>query len=192
MSDSIFNSDWDRWGNEWRSGRIEPAEIAALVERTARARRSILGMRVLSFGITVVSLAAVAGALHHAANRLELVLGYLVSLGICTAWIIDTANRRDAHAHAEATPQEYLLTRRALSIRRIRFGRLVWILAGLDLAFLFPWWIGGIRVHGFGFHFMHVASIWLPLAVIIASVLAAARIRARARAELQSIERATE
>lgn len=183
-----MNGDWDRWSDEWRAQHLAATELATLLERTTRARRAIMGIRVLSLAITGLALGAVAAPLYHAASVFELALGSAVAVGICTAWIIDTANQRGAHDHADQPPAQYLMLRRALCVRRIRFARLVWILAALDLAFLFPWWTGGVRYHGFGFRLVHLTSLWGPLALIVAAVIAAARIRARAVDELRSLE----
>jgi hypothetical protein len=192
MTDSMSHADWDRWSDEWRAERIPDSELAALPERTARARRAIAGMRALSLSATALSLLAVAGALYHAANIFELTLGLVVAVGIFSAWAIDNANQRDAHEHAERPPQQYLRMRRVLNVRRIRFARLVCILAALDLVFLLPWWIGGFKVHGYGFHLMQVGTLWAPLAIIIGSVVAASRMRATALPELQWIEHAAD
>ena len=183
-----MNGDWDRWSDAWRVERVAETELASLIERTTRARRAIVGVRVLSLAITVLALAAVAAALYHAASVLEVALGVAVAIGIGGAWIIDNGNQRDVHEHADQPPAQYLVLRRALCRRRIRFARLVWIVAALDLVFLFPWWAGGMRYHGFGFHLVHLTSLWGPLALIVGAGIAAARIRARAVSELRSID----
>ena len=192
MNESRSNGDWDLWSDQWRGERIAPAELATLFERTKKARRAIAGVRALSLAVTVLAVAAVAAALYHAASVGEVLLGCAVAIGICAAWVIDDANQRGAHQHGEQPPRQYLMLRRALCVRRIRFARLVWIVAALDLVFLFPWWAGGIRYHGFGFRLVHVTSLWGPLAVIIAALVAAARVRRAAVTELKSIDRSSE
>lgn len=187
MNRPTTGGDWDRWSDQWRGAHVADAEPATLIARTARARRAMLGLRVLSIGITVVALLIVAAALYHAANILELILGLCVGAGISGAWMIDRVNQRNAHEHADAPPIEYLTTRRALCTRRIRFAHLVWVLAALDLVFLLPWWIGGIKFHGFGFGPMHLMSVWGPLALIVGMVVVGARIRSAAAAELESL-----
>lgn len=188
MSHTATNGDWDRWGDQWRAERVAEAELATLVERTARARRAIIGVRALSLAVTVLALAAVGAALYHAASAFEVMLGVAVAIGICSAWLIDHADQRGAHAYAEAPPKQYLLLRRALCIRRIRFARFLWIVAALDLVFLFPWWAGGMRHHGFGFGVVHITSLWAPLTFIVGALVAAVHIRARAVAELESLQ----
>jgi hypothetical protein len=189
MTRPVSDGDWDRWGEAWRAERVAAEDIPLLIARTARARRALAGMRVLSLAITMLALAGVAAALYHAASVRELVLGFAVAIGICVAWMVDASNQRGIHAGAEAPPDEYLALRRALCVRRMRFARLVWLVAALDLVFLFPWWAGGMRYHGFGFRFVHLTSLWAPLALIIGTVTAAARIRSAAASELRSIER---
>lgn len=188
MSGSAMNGDWDRLSDEWRAEHVAETELASLIQRTTRARRAIVGMRVLSLAITGLALAAVVAALYHAASAFELALGFAVAVGICAAWIIDSANQRGAHEHADEPPAQYLMLRRALSVRRIRFARLVCVLAALDLAFLFPWWAGGMRYHGFGFRLVHLTSLWGPMALIVGAVIVAAHVRARAVDELRSID----
>lgn len=183
-----MNGDWDRWSDAWRGEHVTEMELATLIERTIRTRRALVGMRVLSLAIASLAFAAVAVALYHAASVLELAFGVVIAVGICAAWIIDSVNQRGAHEHAAEPPDQYLMLRRVLCVRRIRFARLVWTLAALDLAFLFPWWAGGVRYHGFGFGLVHLTSLWGPLTLIVGAVIAAARIRAKAIVELRSID----
>lgn len=192
MSHSATNGDWDRWSEQWRAERVPETELAALVARTARARRALIGMRVLTLAVTLLALAAVAAALYHASNALERALGVVVAIGICIAWGVDTAQQRDIHAHADAPPEKYLALRRALCMRWLRFARLLWVLSALDLIFLFPWWVGGARYHGFGFRFVHLTSPWGPLGLIVVAVVAAARIHRKASAELKSIDQTSD
>lgn len=192
MSQSAINGDWDRWSDSWRGEHIAETELARLIARSTRARRAIVVMRLLSFAISALALAAVAAALYHAASVFDVALGSGIAAGICAAWIIDSRNQQNAHEHADQPPDQYLMLRRALCVRRIRFTRLVFTLAALDLAFLFPWWAGGVRYHGFGFHLVHLTSLWGPMALIVGAVIAAARIRARAADELRSIDQHAE
>lgn len=192
MNQPMKGSDWDGWSDQWRATHLPDAMLANLIQRATRARRSIAVLRVLSLSVTVFAVMIVAAALYHAANVFELALGFVVAFGICAAWLLDNANQRSAHAHADAPPTEYLAMRRTLCIRRIHFARLMWVLAALDLVFLLPWWIGGFKVHGFGFRLMNVATMWGPLALIIGTVIAAGRSRAAAAAELKSIDESSD
>jgi hypothetical protein len=59
----------------------------------------------------------------------------------------------------------------------------------LDLVFLVPWWIGGVRVHGSGFHVVQILTIWGPLGMMALFVTWTVRLRRRARAELAGLAR---
>jgi len=102
-------------------------------------------------------------------------------------WLLDLANQRDATAKVDAPSEEYVAMRRALCVRQDRFARLAWIVTALDLAFLIPWWIGGLSVHGAGFHLAQVLTVWGPLALIGGFVWWTIRLRRRARAELERL-----
>ena len=64
------------------------------------------------------------------------------------------------------------------------------IVTALDLAFLIPWWIGGFKVHGGGFHAMQLLTMWGPLTLMGAFVWWTIRLRRRARAELARLANA--
>jgi hypothetical protein len=186
----MTTGDWERWEESWRAVGTTRAELDAMIGRTRRARRAIVLVRFLSVGVAVTALAVVAAALRHAGNPFEVALGLVVGIGIAAAWFADTVNQRRALDKVEALPSEYLATRRALCLRQLRFARLGWIVVALDLAFLFPWWIGGFRVHGFGFHVGQLLTIWGPVALMSAFVTWTFRVRSRALAELQKLETA--
>jgi len=138
--------------------------------------------------VAIVALGIVGAALRHAANVFEAALGLVVAVGIAAVWLLDAINRGSAAEKVEAPADEYRATRRALCIRQVRFARLGWVVVSLDLAFLFPWWIGGIPVHGAGFHVRQILTMWLPLALMAAFVLWTIALRNRARAELRRID----
>ena len=55
MSETM-NGDWDRWSDVWHAEHVTETELARLIERTARTRRAIVGMRVLSLTEIALSL----------------------------------------------------------------------------------------------------------------------------------------
>ena len=182
--------EWLEWEELWRADRTSPERLEQLIERTRRARRSIWLMRRLSTVVAVVALAVVGAALRHAGNVFEISLGLVVACGIAVVWVMDLINRRQAAGKVEAPSEEYIAMRRALCVRQDRFARLAWILTALDLVFLVPWWIGGISVHGAGFHLAQVLTIWGPLALMGGFVWWTIRLRRRARAELERLAEA--
>ena len=179
--------DWQTWEEEWRAGRAPEAELGAIVERARRARRAAAALRLLSLALALFALAVVAAALRHAGNRFEVALGWVVGSGIVAVWLLDAFDRRDAAAALAAPADDYRAARAALSRRRLRFARLGWIVTALDLLFLIPWWIGGLAVHGAGFHAMQLLTLWLPLALMAGFVAWTRALHRRAAAELEQI-----
>lgn len=179
--------EWLEWEQLWQADRTSPERLEELIVRTRRARRSLRLMPHLSTALAVVALAVVGAALRHAGNVFEISLGIMVAVGVVVVWTIDRINQRQAVAKVEAPAEEYVATRRALCVRQDRFARLAWIVTALDLAFLIPWWIGGISMHGAGFHLAQVLTVWGPLALMGAFVWWTIGLRRRARAELERL-----
>ena len=182
--------EWLEWEQLWQSDRTSAERLKELIARTRVARRSLWLLRLLSTAVAVIALAVVAAALRHAGNPFEVALGGVVAVGIVAVWLMDLANQRHATAKVEAPADEYVATRRALCVRQVRFSQLAWIVTALDLAFLVPWWIGGVRIHGGGFHAMQLLTMWGPLALMGAFVWWAIRLRQRALAELARLANA--
>ena len=179
--------DWDQWAETWRADETSPARLDLLLERAARTRRALRLLPLLSLGVTVIALGAIIAALRHAGNIFEAALGIVVAIGICVAWMANVADRRLAMAAVEATPKDYVMVRRVYCERRLRFARLGQIVAVLDLVFLTPWWIGGVQIHGIGYGYGHIASVWLPLAIIFGLIAWTRRVTRSARAELATL-----
>jgi len=180
----MTRGEWVEWEQLWQSDRTSVERLEELIGRTRRARRSLELLRVLSTAVAVVALVVVVAALRHAGNPFEMTLGVVVGIGIAVVWTMDVANQRHATAKVEAPIEEYAAMRRALCVRQDRFARLAWIVTALDLAFLIPWWIGGIKVHGGGFHAAQLLTMWAPLTLMGAFVWWTIRLRRQARAEL--------
>ena len=180
--------EWEQWETRWRAARTSPAELEAMIERTMRARRSMSLLRHLSTVLAVVSLAVVGAALRHAGNAFEVALGLVVGVGIVTVWAVEAVNHRRAVATVDAPAAEYREARRALCVRQDRFAKLGWIVVILDLVFLLPWWIGGMSVHGPGFHPIQLLTMWTPLALMAGFVWWTIALRKRARAELERLD----
>ena len=185
----MSTSGWSEWEELWRGDRTSPARLEELIERTKRARRNLMVLRVVPGLLALVALGVVAAALRHAGNALEITLGAVVAVGIIAVWLMDVSNQRQAAEKVEAPAEEYMAMRRALCVRRLRFARLSMIVTLLDLVFLVPWWIGGFRIHGAGFHVAQLLTLWGPLALMLAFVGWTVRLKGRARAELSWLSR---
>ena len=183
--------DWEQWEARWRTARTSPEQLEAMIARARRARQSVVLVHGLSAAMAVGAIAVVGAALRHAGNAFEIALGLVVALGIAAVWLADVANRRRAGENLDAPEDEYRAARRALCVRQDRFARLSWIVIALDLAFLVPWWIGGVAVHGAGFHLAQILTIWGPLALMAAFVSWTIALRKRARAELRGLDAAS-
>jgi formate hydrogenlyase subunit 4 len=177
-------SEWSELEDLWRADRTSPAGLDAMIGRTRRARRELWLMRRFSTALAVIALAIVGAALRHAGNPFEIALGLVVGIGIGVVWLMEAANQRRAGDKVEAPTTEYVAVRRALCAGQERLARLGWLVTLLDLVFLIPWWIGGIAVHGAGFHPAQLLTMWMPLALMGTFVWWTIRARRRARAEL--------
>lgn len=177
-------SEWGEWEALWRANRVPAQSLEQMIARTKRARRTLRLMRVLSAVLALVALGVVGAALRHAGNAIEIALGIVVGICICAVWILDVVNQRRAQESVEVPASEYVTVRRALCVRQLRFARLVMLVILLDLVFLVPWWIGGFKFHGAGFHTIQLLTMWGPLALMILVGSWAIRLRRRARAEL--------
>ena len=179
--------EWERWEATWRMERASSVELEQMIARTNHARRALAVVRVLSTAIASTALAIVGAALRHAANPFEAALGLVVAVGIGAVWLADSVIRRDARTGVEAAGNEYRAARRALCARQIRVARLGWAVVALDLTFLIPWWIGGVAVHGSGFHLVQLLTIWTPLSIMLGFVGWTIALNRRARAELTGL-----
>jgi hypothetical protein len=183
-------NDWERWEDRWRAEAAQPADLDAMLARARAARRAMQWWRAVSFAVTAVSVAAVGMALIHAGNAFEAALGLAVGIAIALAWLLDAVERDREGEGESASPEEYLAVRRALCRRRIRFARLGWIVLALELTFLVPWWVGGIKVHGFGLSWLRIQGFWGPLAAVTAFAIWTFVVYGRARRELRGLETA--
>ena len=177
-------SEWGEWEALWCANRVPMQSLEQMIARTKHARRTLRLIRVLSGALALVALGVVGAALRHAGNAIEIALGVVVGIGICAVSILDVINQRRAQESVEVPASEYVAVRRALCVRQLRFARLILLVTLLDLVFLVPWWIGGFRFHGAGFHTIQLLTMWGPLALMIVVGSWAIRLRRLAQAEL--------
>jgi hypothetical protein len=182
--------DWTQWERNWREPQMSSAELDAMIERTRRARRGVVTVRVLSALVAIVALTVVAAALRHAASPFELILGLVVGAGIVLVWWLDGHNQRRDHDQADAPVREYRLMRTKLCARQIQFARFGWSVVALDLTFLIPWWRGGVRVHGSMLHPAQLVGIGVPVVLMAGFVVWTLVVRRRALTELGHLRRA--
>jgi hypothetical protein len=193
MSEPTAPRDWERWQALWRRAGDAGAVAQAAPHRIARARRGLLVTRLVESAVAGAAILITAAALGHAGNPFEAALGLVVGGSITVLWIgrIRLREREDAGV-ARSSPGHLAVL---ASVRReeVRLAHFIWIVLGLELAFLTPWWVIGSRVH-------HRSltdpgswlTVWLPILGMLALFVWSLRLRGRARAALQAIARLRE
>ena len=182
--------EWDSLREAWRPAddpipTLHDAEVTDLVARAGRARRSLALVAAAEVLIVVVAVVGIGAALRHSASVGEAIVGFSVIIGIAIAWVGTTAGRRTEHERAHSSAIEYLGVLRAVRHRQIRFVYFAWLVLGLALVFLIVWWASGFAVHrGELGAPIAIASLWVPLTVMVGFVAWTARMRKVASAEL--------
>jgi hypothetical protein len=189
MTERTSPDDWQRLQADWQqTGNVEALPAAA--RQVARARRELLLGRLIEGVVAAVALLVTAAALRHAANPFEAALGLVVGVSIGALWIKRSRLReREDRAVAETSPA-HLAALGSVRSQEVHLVQFIWIVLGLELVFLTPWWVIGSRVH----HRSLVApgswlTVWAPLLGMLALAIWAWRLRRRARAELEAIAR---
>ena len=114
---------------------------------------------------------------------LEAVLAMAIAGTIAAYWAAAAAIERRQRDMLGAESHSYVTARRDWLRTELRVLHFVWIVVGLELAFLIPWWAEGMRIHFGGF--MRPAALlawWLPLTGIAAfAAWSVSRYQARRR-----------
>ena len=181
-------SDWEQLQTEWqRAGQIAAADATQLI---AKARRMQVAHRLIEGAIAGIAILVTAAALRHAGNPFEAALGMIVGIGIAGVWLQHGRLRSKEDSGLTGSSTKHLDVLAGVCRQQLRLARFLWIVLGLELVFLTPWWMIGNRVHRRTFidpgSWM---TVWLPLAGMIALFVWAWRLRRRAGAERAVIER---
>lgn len=186
-------ADWERWQEEWKRGGSAQATVTAGLRQTAKARRGLFTSWLIESAIGAASLLLVIVALGHAGNPFEAGLGLAVGLGIGIVWVQRILLRRREHASETAASDDYLVAIRNLRSRQMRLAQFIWIVLGLELVFLIPWWVIGSRFHSRRLtDFGSVLSMWVPIVGFIALFVWSVRLRRKADLEMKDIDRLRE
>ena len=186
-------ADWERWQEEWQRGGSAQATVTAGLRQTANARRGLFISWLIESAIGAASLLLVIVALGHAGNPFEAGLGLAVGLGIGIVWVQRILLRRREHASETAASDDYLVAIRNLRSRQMRLAQFIWIVLGLELVFLIPWWVIGSRFHSRRLtDFGSVLSMWVPIVGFIALFVWSVRLRRKADLEMKDIDRLRE
>jgi len=181
-------SDWEQLQADWqRAGERAAADATQLI---AKARRGRLVHRLIEGAVAGAAILITAAALRHAGNPFEAALGLIVGIAIAALWVQHGRLRvTEDGAVSESSPM-HLDVLASVCRQQVRLARFVWIVLGLELVFLTPWWVIGSRIH----HRTLLdpafwLTVWLPAAGIVAVFVWSVRMRRRARAELAAVER---
>lgn len=178
------------WKDDWQRTTDSPAAPREVSKRLARARMENIVARIIEGAVAMSALALVGLALVHAANALEAGLGLVVGLAIAAIWIQRGRIRLREQEGDIASTVEYLLLLRRTRHQRIRLAEFVWVIVLLDLVFLIPWWIIGLRFHHRGLTDAATwISMWLPILGFIALCVWALGVWRSARREVGEIDR---
>ena len=184
-------SDWEQLQTEWqRIGQTAAAAAADATQLIARARRGMLVQRLLEGAVAGAAILITAAALRHAGNPLEAALGMIVGIAIALLWVQHGRLRaREDAAVTESSPTHLDVLARGCR-QRVRLAHFIWVVLGLELVFLTPWWVIGSRIH----HRTLLdpafwLTVWLPAAGMVAVFVWSVRMRRRARAELAAARR---
>lgn len=190
MSERTSPGEWERWQADWqRVGRVEKAAQDA-PRQIARARRGLIVARLIESAVAGAAILVTAAALRHAGNRFEAGLGLVVGISIAALWLQRMRLRAREDAGVAGSSPEHLAALTSVRREQVRLAHFIWIVLSLELVFLTPWWVIGSRVHhrtltdGGSWE-----TVWLPIAGLLALFVWSWRLRRRARAELQDLER---
>ena len=190
MSERTTPGDWEQWQADWqRAGPLARGAQDAS-RQIARARGGLLVARLIEGAVAGAAILVTAAALRHAGNPFEAGLGLVVGIGIAALWLQRIRLRASEDAGVAGSSPEHLTVLTSVRRRQIRLAHFIWIVLLLELVFLTPWWVIGSRVHHRTFTDTGSwQTVWLPIAGMVALFAWSWRLRRRARAELEAIER---
>jgi hypothetical protein len=127
-------------------------------------------------------------AIRHAANAVEATLGIgavviVVGVAAFRGW-----NRHAEHTALGASVREFDDAARSLRRAELRFALFLWLVLGVECAFAAVWWYGGIEVHHGALTPIAIGMLWVPLAVVVLTLVWSIRLRATARRELDRLD----
>lgn len=164
----------DRWSDLRSIWQSDPSadDAASVIAQVRRAERARSAARLTRVAVVVVGLGALLGAVAHAVTPLEAVLALATAGTIATYWAAAASIERRQRGMLGAESQSYVTARRDWLRTEVRLLHFVWIVVGMELAFLIPWWAAGIPIHFGGFTTTAaLVAWWLPLTGIAAFAL---------------------
>jgi hypothetical protein len=187
MSES--DRDWERWRNEWTSEAVPPLVAGAARAAVAGEQRRIDRVRLIEAALATVAVGGVAATLLHTAATEDIAMAAVVIAALVVVAAVELTGRREAATPTGESTDAFL----ALSIRRcrrqLRAVRFTWVLLALAAVFFVPWWTSGFRVHPDALTSpLSLATSWLPLVTMLATLGWSLRVRHRVQRELVRLD----
>lgn len=184
MTDRELSTVQQSW-RESAPGRVDRGQ---LVRRAALVRRRAAAQTILEIAVPIGALVLVLAAMHHAANPVERVLGWVVALAAIAASAVYFGVRRAERAAVRKSAPEYLSMVLRGRRRERQLSVFVLLMLAIECSFLVPWWLGGISQHASRLASPIVVwTFWLPAALIVAIAAWAVGLYVRANQDLRSI-----
>lgn len=180
-------TDWDGWRGSWQTQEPTSQELHEALARFQRAKRRDSIIRVIEWGIIVLAVAFPIVAVRHAANFIEATLGIGTAVVVLGGSAFRAWNRRAERTALGASVREFDDALRSLCRAELRFVRFLWFVLAVEGVFATVWWYGGLAVHDLGFAPVAIAMLWLPLAIVVATLIWSLRLNAAARRELDAL-----
>jgi hypothetical protein len=193
MSEHSSPNGWESWEADWRRAGSADTVAQSAPRYLVRARLRLVFARLIENMVAAAAILITAAALRHAGNAFEAGLGLVVGMAIGALWIQWARIRDREDAGVATSSPQHLAVLESVKRQEIRLAHFIWIVLPLELAFLTPWWVIGSRVHHRTFTDPSSwETVWLPIVGMLALLAWSVRLRGRAWAELQSIERLRE
>ncbi len=180
--------DWDAWQSAWREAGGAAASRTATESALRRMRLVLFLTPIIEGAIAIAALVTTAGALMHAPNVPQLMLGLLVSGGIVLVWTRRVVTRWREHAAAAEVSARYLRVLRGAREEQRRLANFLSIVLALEVGFLVPFWMRGSAMHP---RTLTNPDSWigmyLPIALIAALFVWSYWLRRRSRAEVAAL-----
>jgi hypothetical protein len=159
--------DWARWRETWQEVSAAAPPMPVLRKQFRREQRRIARTAVAEVMLALTAASGIAVALLHTPSRGAVAWGAFVVVLIAFTWVVDLLRRGGTWRPLTESTQTFLELSRRRCRAQLGAVRFTWILIALELAFLVPWWAGGLHAHAGALYSPLVILLgWLPMSLI--------------------------
>jgi len=180
-------TEWDQWRGSWQTREPTSDELKESMARFRRATRRDSTIRAIEWVITVLAIVFPLVAMRHAANVIEATLGIGALLIVTSVASFRAWNRRAERTALGSSAREFDDAVRALRRAELKFVRFIWLVLGVEGAFAGVWWYGGLAVHHSALSPVAVGMLWIPLLLVVMTLVWSARLKSDAMRELEAL-----